>query len=186
MDAAAPRDYESEYAEIRNRLAQSVRRVCPVWLQGRADDIVQDAVIRVLEISRARESGEPIPSSYLWKVAYSATVDEIRRIRRRPEVSWEDAERSRSSPAAANAAADPLDPIGPEAGVALDELGAASEDCLAALPEARRMVVGFHLIGYTAGEIAASLGRGEKSVRNLLHRGLVALRRCLAGKGFAS
>ena len=180
MDAEPTLDYEIEYAKIRERLVRSVRHVCPAWLRDRADDIVQNALIRVLEISRVRESSSPVPSSYLWKVAYSATVDEIRRLRRRPEVSWEDAERGGSEPP------DPVGPAGPEADMALEELGAASEACLGALPEARRTVVGFHLLGYSAGEIAASLGRGEKSVRNLLHRGLVALRRCLAGKGFGS
>jgi RNA polymerase sigma-70 factor (ECF subfamily) len=180
MDAEPTLDYEIEYAKIRERLVRSVRHVCPAWLRDRADDIVQNALIRVLEISRTRESSNSVPSSYLWKVAYSATMDEIRRLRRRPEVSWEDAERGGPDPA------DPVDPAGPEADMALDELGAASEACLATLPEARRMVVGFHLLGYSAGEIAASLGWGEKSVRNLLHRGLVALRQCLTGKGFGS
>jgi RNA polymerase sigma-70 factor (ECF subfamily) len=180
MAAEPTLDYEIEYAKIRERLVRSVRHVCPAWLRDRADDIVQNALIRVLEISRARESSAAVPSSYLWKVAYSATVDEIRRLRRRPEVAWEDAGRGGSEPA------EPVGPAGPEADMALDELGAASEACLGALPEARRTVVGFHLLGYSAGEIAASLGRGEKSVRNLLHRGLVALRGCLAGKGFGS
>ena len=177
MAAEPTLDYEIEYAKIRERLVRSVRHVCPAWLRDRADDIVQNALIRVLEISRARESSSPVPSSYLWKVAYSATVDEIRRLRRRPEVAWDAADPGGSHP---------VDPAGPEVDMALEELGAASEACLGALPEARRTVVGFHLLGYSAGEIAASLGRGEKSVRNLLHRGLVALRGCLAGKGFGS
>lgn len=183
MDAEPTLDYEIEYAKIRERLVRSVRHVCPAWLRDRADDIVQNALIRVLEISRVRESSSPVPSSYLWKVAYSVTVDEIRRLRRRPEVAWDDAGRGGSEPADP---ADPVGPAGPEADMALEELGAASEACLGTLPEARRTVVGFHLLGYSAGEIAASLGRGEKSVRNLLHRGLVALRGCLAGKGFGS
>jgi len=171
---------EPDYAEIRLRLLRSVRRVCPAWLRSRADDIVQNALVRMLEILRARESTIPIPSSYLWKVAYSATVDEIRRLRRRPEISWDDAGLDCGD------AAGPLEPADPEGGVAMGELGEAAEGCLAALPDARRTAVGLHLLGYTAGEIAASMRWGEKNVRNLLHRGLVALRRCLAGKGFGS
>ena len=165
----------SDFSDIRLRLVRSVHRVCPRWLRGRAEDIVQNALIRVLEISRERESRAPVPSSYLWKVAYSATVDEIRRLRRRPEVSWDDAD---------TAGLDPAAPVGPESDRALEELGEATEDCLESLPESRRIAVGFYLLGYSAGEIATSTHQGDKSVRNLLHRGLSALRRCLEGKGF--
>jgi RNA polymerase sigma-70 factor (ECF subfamily) len=180
MDAGMPPAPEPDYAEIRLRLLRSVRRVCPAWLRSRADDIVQEAMVRVLEIFRARESTTPLPSSYLWKVAYSATVDEIRRLRRRPEVSWDDAGLNGGD------AAGPLEPADPEAGVAMGELGEAAEGCLATLPDARRITVGLHLLGFSAAEIAASMGWGEKSVRNLLHRGLVALRLCLETKGFSA
>ena len=71
-----------------------------------------------------------------------------------------------------------------EPDAALFELGAATEGCLAALPDARRIAVGMHLTGFAAGEIALAMSWGEKRVRNLLHRGLAALRQCLAGKGF--
>jgi len=178
MDSGIPPAPEPDFAEIRLRLLRSVRRVCPAWLRSRAEDIVQNAMLRVLEISRARESTTHFPSSYLWKAAYSATVDEIRRLRRRPEVSWDDTGLNGGGPV------DPAGPVDPETGMAAGELGEAAEGCLEALPEARRAAVGLYLLGYTAGEIAASMRWREKNVRNLLHRGLVALRRCLAGKGF--
>jgi RNA polymerase sigma-70 factor (ECF subfamily) len=68
-----------------------VRRVCPPWLSAQADDIVQVAVLRVVEIARRGEGTGGFRSSYLWRVAYSVTVDEIRRLRRRREVGLEDA-----------------------------------------------------------------------------------------------
>jgi RNA polymerase sigma-70 factor (ECF subfamily) len=169
-------DVQVDFQDIRDRLVRSVRRVCPGWLRSRSEDIVQAALVRVLESGRAGESNPPVPSSYLWKVAYSATVDEIRRLRRRPEVPWEDADPE---------GVDPQDPGGPEADQELRELGAATEACLGALPDARRTVVGFHLMGYGAQEIAGMFDWGEKTVRNLLHRGLSALRECLREKGFA-
>jgi RNA polymerase sigma-70 factor (ECF subfamily) len=168
-------DAHVDLQDIRDRLVRSVRRVCPPWLRSRSEDIVQDALVRVLESERLGESNPPVPSSYLWKVAYSATVDEIRRLKRRPEVSWEDADPE---------GVDPQDPGSPEADRALHELGEATEACLGTLPDARRTVVGFHLMGYGAQEIARMFDWGEKTVRNLLHRGLVALRDCLRGKGF--
>lgn len=166
---------QGELQEIRDRLVRSVRRVCPAWLRAKSEDIVQDALVRVLESERLGESNPPVPSSYLWKVAYSATVDEIRRLRRRPEVPWDEADLN---------GLDPPDRGGPEADGRLRELGEATEACLGTLPDARRTVVGFHLMGYGAQEIARMFDWGEKTVRNLLHRGLVALRDCLRGKGF--
>jgi len=65
--------------------------VCPGWLADRRDDIVQAALIRVSNIA-AREGNAPLGASYLWKAAYSATVDEIRRVRRLRETTLEDAE----------------------------------------------------------------------------------------------
>jgi DNA-directed RNA polymerase specialized sigma24 family protein len=91
---AAPADFR----EIRDRLERAVHRVCPAWLRASAEDIVQNALLRVLEIEKTRESSTPLPSSYLWKVAYSATVDEIRRLRRRPEVAWDAADPERADP----------------------------------------------------------------------------------------
>lgn len=164
----------ADFREIRDRLTRSVHRVCPAWLRSSADDIVQNALLRVLEITKTRESTDSVPASYLWKVAYTATVDEIRRHRRRPEVAWDAEAQGRTEPA---------DAAGPEAERSFRELGLATEACLKGLPEGRRVVVGFHLLGYAAGEIAASFGWGEKRVRNLLHRGLVALRHCLEAKG---
>ncbi len=168
-------DAHVDFEEVRDRLIRSVRRVLPPWLRSRSEDIVQNALLRVLESERLGESNPPPPSSYLWKVAYSATVDEIRKVRRRPEVSWEEADPS---------GFDPPDPQNPETHERLRELGEATEGCLGTLPDARRTVVGFHLMGYGAQEIARMFDWGEKTVRNLLHRGLVALRDCLREKGF--
>ena len=79
-----------EYAAIRARLVNAVRRICPRWLSAEADDIVQAALVRVLSGQRSREGSGPPPASYMWKVAYSAMIDEIRRRRRRQEVPLEE------------------------------------------------------------------------------------------------
>ena len=63
--------------------------MCPAWLADRRDDIIQSALIRIANIS-AREGNAPLAASYLWKTAYSATVDEIRRVRRLRESTLED------------------------------------------------------------------------------------------------
>jgi RNA polymerase sigma-70 factor (ECF subfamily) len=159
-----------DFVEMRDRLVHAVRQVCPGWLRNRAEDIVQNALVKLLQGS-AGEASAPPAASYLWKVAYSATVDEIRRLRRRPEVPWEAEDPGRAEPA---------DPSGTDAS-GLDD---AVDACLQGLPEPRRIAVGLHLAGFSAKEIAVSLHWTDKAARNLVFRGMVALRECLSGKGF--
>ena len=83
-----------DYSRLRRDLARAVARICPRWLAGQRDDLVQAAVMRVMQVAGARSSrGEgntPLASSYVYKTAHSALVDEIRRVRRRRETELEE------------------------------------------------------------------------------------------------
>jgi RNA polymerase sigma-70 factor (ECF subfamily) len=152
-----------------------VRRTCPRWLSDRADDIVQDAMIRVLDWQKKNENLEGPPSSYLWKVAYSATVDEIRRARRRRENPVEMEILAKQGP---------VDEQGPLQAAVSDDLAQALGGCLKRLRENRRLIVGFYLLGHTLAESEELSGWDGKKVQNLLYRGLADLRQCLSAKGF--
>ena len=78
-----------DYAQLHRDLAKAVDRVCPRWMADRADDLVQVALMRVMEIQRKKEGTAEFSAFYLKKAAYSALIDEIRRLRRRQEVSLE-------------------------------------------------------------------------------------------------
>src|SRR5690242_11331967 len=78
-----------DYAQLHRDLVKAVDRVCPRWMADRADDLVQVALMRVMEIQRKKEGTAEFSSFYLKKAAYSAMIDEIRRLRRRQEVSME-------------------------------------------------------------------------------------------------
>src|SRR3954447_14270829 len=78
-----------DYAQLHRDLVRAVDRVCPRWMADRADDLVQVALMRVMEIQRKKEGTAELSGFYLKKVAYSAMIDEIRRLRRRQEVSLE-------------------------------------------------------------------------------------------------
>jgi RNA polymerase sigma-70 factor (ECF subfamily) len=165
-------------AELRSILLRAVRRACPRWLADRAEDLAQAAVIRVLE---ARREGEgPFPASYLYKVAYTTLIDEIRRLRRRPEVPWED-DADEAGPSGPPRAETP-DPL---SALAAAEVGQAIEGCLAQLAEPRRLAVTLHLQGHSVPEAAALLGWEEKRTENLVYRGMAELRRCLDSRGVA-
>ncbi len=150
-----------------------MRRVCPGWMSDSRDDLIQVAVIRVLEIQRKSEGKKEFSSSYLWRVAYSALVDEIRRRRRRQEVPLVEEER----PVISSSRADP------EEDCASRELGQGIRECLTRLLQARRLAVTLHLQGHSVPEASRILSWKMKRTENLTYRGLADLRECLGSKG---
>jgi RNA polymerase sigma-70 factor (ECF subfamily) len=170
-----PASSEEPFAELRAVLQRAVRRVCPPWLANRGEDLVQAAMIRVLEARRRGEGMAGVPASYLYKVAYTTLVDEIRRLRRRPEVPLDDGtDEGPALPAAGG---------NPEELAASSEVGEAIQACLGGLAEPRRLAVTLHLQGHTVAEAAALLGWDAKRTDNLVYRGLADLRHCLESKG---
>jgi len=171
-----PAEGADEIEELRRRLHASVSRVCPRWLAGQVDDIVQVAVLRVLDACRNRGGIGKVASSYLQKAAYSAAVDEIRRHSRRREVSIED-EPEMSLP--------PSRITGPEQRCSASEIARGIRECLAGLGVSRRHAVTLYLQGYTVPEIGRALAYGLTKAEHLVYRGLTNLRECLATKGLA-
>lgn len=162
------------YAEIRAELVRSVRKVCPRWLSDRADDLVQVALLRVMEINRKSEGKAELSAFYLKKAAYSATVDEIRRLRRRQETTLDDEE---------NPVNPPAESPDPERRTEGREIGRAIRDCLQRMIAPRRHAVTLHLQGHSVPELGRLLGWNAKKAENLVYRGLSDLRGCLSEKG---
>ncbi len=160
---------------LRERLREAVAAACPAWLSAARDDIVQVALLRVLDAAGAAgEGGGPLPSSYLRKAAYSALVDEIRRHRRRREsVPLEDE----------IAQTVPSERAGPEQERAAAEIGRAIREALRTLVRPRALAVTLHLQGHSVPEIARLLGWPGKRAENLVYRGLADLRECLERRG---
>ena len=169
---------EDDYAQIRSELVRAVTRVCPPWLASRSEDLVQVALLRVLEVHRRSEGNAQLSSSYLRKVAYSALIDEIRRWRRRKEVPLE-TDDGGIDPAAEQAAGNP-DPEEVSGG---REVGDAIRDCLGRMVAPRRSAVVLHLQGHSVPEIGRLMGWDGKKADNLVYRGMNDLRDCLESKG---
>lgn len=169
---------EDDYELIRSHLVRAVIRVCPPWLASRSEDLVQVALLRVLDIHRRSEGNTPLSPSYLRKVAYSALVDEIRRLRRRREVPLEKDDGG-IDPAAERASGSP----DPEEHSGGREIGEAIRDCLVRMVAPRRSAVVLHLQGHTVPEIGRLLGWDGKKADNLVYRGMSDLRECLGLKG---
>jgi RNA polymerase sigma factor (sigma-70 family) len=164
----------ADYDRIREQLTRSVRRICPRWLADRGEDIVQNAMVRIFEIQKRGELNASPPASYLWRAAYTATIDQIREIQRRREESLDPVRLERRQ----NVADDPT-----LRERAMWDDGRAVRRCLDRMQERRRLVVGLYLLGHPLSESAELLGWSFNQVRNLLYRGLTDLRRCLASMG---
>lgn len=154
-----------EHERVRAVLKQAVHCVCPGWLRDQADDLVQEALLKVL-----RKEPEGLGPSYLWRVAHSAVMDEIRRRRR---IREEPGDESRLE-----TASEPAKPV--QDALAIREGIAAG---LGRLNEARRSAVLLFLHGYTLAETARALGWDRKRADNMRHLGLAELRRYLEERG---
>ena len=165
---------EEETLRLRGQLERAVYRVCPQWLADLRDDLVQIALMRVMEVHRRSEGKREFAASYLWKVAYSALVDEIRKQRRRRETPLEEVGQE-DGPIAFNP--------NPERRTADHEVGDGIQSCLADLVRPRRLAVVLYLQGHSVPEAAKLLQWGPKKTENLVYRGLADLRKCLTRKG---
>lgn len=174
--APSVRITEQQASELRGQLEAWVKRVCPRWLNAQRDDLVQTALLRVVEIVERGEAPDGFGSSYLWRVAYSVTIDEIRRVSRRREVPDDDpAVAALPAGAASN----------PERSRERTELSVAIRDCLEGLIEPRRIAAALHLFGHTQHEVGDAMRIDDKKANNLIYRGLADLRDCLGRKGVA-
>lgn len=163
---------DAAIAELRERLKRAVARVCPPWLARHGDDIIQTALLRVLDVLQTGGNRE-LSASYLRRAAYSAAVDEMRRHFRRREVSEEDSTLQSLTSAAAD----------PERDALASEIGRGITDCLGDLVDPRRLAVTLHLQGCSVPEVGRRLGWSTKKAEHLVYRALEQLRECLTRKG---
>jgi RNA polymerase sigma-70 factor (ECF subfamily) len=179
-DESVPADsIDARWTTLAAAMARAVRRQCPWWLSDQAQDIAQAALIKVMGSTKDGEGEQPITSFYLYRVAHSALVDEIRRRRRRREVALEVVK----EPGEGQRSIEPRAQGTPEQETSFGELGAAVRDCLVAMKRERRLAVMLHLQGHPVPEAARILGWSVKRTENLVYRGLADLRQCLVCKG---
>lgn len=133
-----------------------------------AEDVAQEAMVRLWKIAPDWRSGEAQVSTWLWRVVANLCTD---RLRKRRGIGLDEAPE-------------------PEDGApsVLQQMLAANraqalEQALAALPERQRQAVVLrHLEGLGNPEIAAIMQIGVEAVESLTARGKRALATCLAGQ----
>lgn len=132
------------------------------------DELLQEVRIRLWKASVAREHGDEIPASYVYRSAVSAALDILRRRR----AHRADQHVPLDAPDAASVRAGDSPAGDAEAAELADLVSRAIET----IPASRRAVVRMHLAGYDREEIAQLMGWTEPKTRNLLYRGLADLR----------
>jgi RNA polymerase sigma-70 factor (ECF subfamily) len=138
--------------------------LAPVVGRHDAEDVTQQVFAKLMDELRHYRPGPAPFSSWLLRVARNLGIDHLRRSRMVP-----------------CAEVRPRDAAADDAGRACAE---SLREALAGLPPAQRKVLLLrHLVGLSADEIAASLGRSVRSVHCLHNRGRSAARTALDGLG---
>jgi RNA polymerase sigma-70 factor (ECF subfamily) len=154
------------------RHADRLHAVCRRVTGNDADalDATQEAMIAIVR-GLARFDGRSAFSTWAYRVATNACLDELRRRRRRPEpTADEDLERTEGR-------------VGGEGQAALDAVGdrADIDAALATLPEEFRVAVVLRdLVGLDYAEIGEILGAPPGTVRSRIARGRAGLASALA------
>jgi RNA polymerase sigma-70 factor (ECF subfamily) len=136
--------------------------------EAEAEDVAQEAMLRLWRIAPAWRAGEARVSTWLYRVAVNLCTD---RLRRRRGV-------------ALDAIPEPEDGApGAAAGLIEADRMAALDAALMALPERQRQAVVLrHLEGLANPEIAEIMGLGVEAVESLTARGKRNLAAALAGR----
>ena len=137
--------------------------------RAEAEDVTQDALMRLWKIAPDWRQGEAQVSTWLWRVVANLATDRLRK--RRRVAPLEDA-------------GEPVDDTGDApAQMQTEARRAALAGALAKLPERQRRAVELENFGGLGNpEIAAILGISVEAVESLTARGKRALARALEGR----
>ncbi len=174
--------FDSMVRQYEGLLDSAIAQACPEHLGIQFDDIRQDACFRLW---RALESGREIRHlpSYIYRIAVSAAIDAIRRVKARREEQLQEPGCTDEIPPKHFTAPPRYAPDR----LAIDqEVFEKVQEALSHLAEGRRRAVGLYLEGFTIDEIAHLLEWSEPKARNTLYRGLDELRRLLRAVGIVS
>ncbi len=167
------RDIEQDTQAVIERFSLLIRQVIQKNLH-RGDgvdleDIEQEVRLKIWAFLKRGKDIQNL-TSYIKRVAYSTTIDELRKmIKQRPPGQPEGLRRIFSGTALISGSAEGPSP---EAGLEDDETRETIFTLVNSLSENRKKVLKLYLAGMSMEEISASLKLGKPNVRHLFYRGL--------------
>lgn len=171
------KDLESETKAVVEQFSLLIRQVIQKNLH-RGDgidleDVEQEVRVKIWSFLKKGKKIDNLPS-YIKRVAYSKTIDELRKAMKQRPSSEPDSLR-RVFAGASQIAAPPGDLL-PEDLLDASETRESIRELVGALSENRRRVLTLFLTGQTIEEIASSLDWERTKVRHLFYRGIDDLR----------
>lgn len=168
-------DDAAAFAELVARWQTPVQRLCTRMTgdSHRGEDLAQETFVRLFGRRKEYEPSGRL-STFLWRIALNVCYDELRRLKRRPESSWDD-----SAPADGPPLFVAEEP-GPDAALARRECAEAVRRALLRLAEPYRAVAVLrHYEGLKFREIAELLDIPEGTVKSRMAEALTQLGRLL-------
>jgi RNA polymerase sigma-70 factor (ECF subfamily) len=162
-------DDPSAFAHLVTRWEGPIQRLCIRMIgdEHRAEDLAQEAFTRVYAKRKDYQASARF-STFLWRVALNLCYDEIRRLKRRPEVRFDDgAEDSVREPIFASSIQQPDEEL------VSREQAHMVDTALRSLPETYQSVLVLrHYQNLKFREIAEVLGIPEGTVKSRMAEGL--------------
>lgn len=159
-----------------------IRQHCPRDLGIQIGDVEQEVRLRLWR-ALGREKEILDPASYIHRIAVTATIDAVRRVRARREDQFRTADSTEDDEMIATEEIVADEAQSPQGDAERRELMETVARAVASLPDNRRRAVELHLQGLTLAEMATLLGWSEGKTRNLVYRGLDDLRDALRREG---
>ena len=169
-------DDTEAFAHLLGRWEQPIKRLCCRMLgdSHKADDITQEAFARIYTRRKDYQQGGKF-STFLWRVAVNLCLDEIRRIKRRHELSLDQGRDSDSGAEHGWCEPGSPDPT-PDASLAAQEQAEWVRQAVQQLPEHYRSVVILrHFENLKFREIAEVLEVPEGTVKSRMSEALTLL-----------
>jgi RNA polymerase sigma-70 factor (ECF subfamily) len=177
----ADRRFDQLVKEFGLYLRNTIASICPKNLGIQIDDIEQEARIRLWKALEKDVEIRDYPS-YIYRIAFTTTIDAIRRVKARKE------EQLTASEDSTEESTEPKDIVvdhgpSPQQSIENKEILDQVERILSTMDANRRSAIKLYFQGMTSFEIAAVRGWSEPKARNLLYRGLKDLRAGLKAAG---
>jgi RNA polymerase sigma factor (sigma-70 family) len=167
------RDLEQSTKDVIDRFSALIRQVIQRNLHRGDDidleDIEQEVRLKIWSFLKKGKKVDNFPS-YIKRVAYSTTIDELRKMmKQRPSGQPENLKRIF---AGAHLVSGASGDFSPEVRLDDSEVRESVQNMVGSLSEGRRTVLELYLKGLTIDEISASLNWDKPRVRHLFYRGI--------------